>query len=45
MRLGFASGPFNIAAAYGDDQLANGDFKTWNIGGQWDFGMAKLMGQ
>jgi predicted porin len=24
---------------------ATGNYTTWNIGGQWDFGMAKLMGQ
>ena len=51
-RLGFASGPFNIAAAYGqtDGTSPPGflggavpDVKDWNIGGQWDFGVAKLM--
>lgn len=44
-RLGFASGPFNIAAAYGELTLATGDYKMTNVGGQWDFGMFKLMGQ
>jgi predicted porin len=52
-RLGFASGPFNVAAAYGrtDGSPALGftspaapDVRNWNIGGQWDFGMAKLLG-
>lgn len=48
-RIGFASGPFNIAAAYGrtdgSDPLvaATPDVRDWNIAGQWDFGMAKLM--
>jgi predicted porin len=49
VRLGFASGPFNIAAAYGQTTFAasalGGDYTAMNIGGQWDFGMFKLMGQ
>jgi predicted porin len=49
VRVGFASGPFNIAAAYSTTEVTlggvNGDIKTWNIGGQWDFGMAKIMAQ
>ena len=60
LRLGFASGPFNVAAAYGRTDatsvLANlnatfgtafvgdVDYINQNIAGQWDFGMAKLMG-
>ena len=44
-RLGWASGPFNIAAAYGELTLATGDYKALNVGGQWDFGIFKLMGQ
>jgi predicted porin len=44
-RLGFAAGPFNIAGSYGELTLANGDYKMMNIGGQWDFGIFKLMGQ
>lgn len=43
VRLGFASGPFNVAAAYGKTEFAAGDITTANIGGQWDFGMAKLL--
>ena len=47
-RVGFASGPFNVAAAYGRTEgaetFASPDVRDWNIGGQWDFGMAKLMG-
>ena len=49
-RIGFASGPFNVAAAYGRTDGANPttdvspDVSDWNIGGQWDFGMAKLLG-
>jgi predicted porin len=52
-RFGYAAGPFNVAIAYGQTEInptigtvaAAGDIKTWNIGGQWDFGVAKLMGQ
>jgi predicted porin len=49
-RIGFASGPFNVAAAYGQTDgsspvvAATPDVDNWNIAGQWDFGMAKLMG-
>jgi predicted porin len=53
-RLGYAAGPFNVALGYGRTRIsgtatslagATGDIRTWNIGGQWDFGVAKLMGQ
>jgi predicted porin len=45
-RLGFASGPFNVAAAtgYTRNSLVGGIHQS-NIGGQWDFGVAKLLGQ
>jgi predicted porin len=43
-RLGFASGPFNVALALSRTEYAAGDVKQNNIGGQWDFGMAKLQG-
>jgi predicted porin len=44
VRVGFASGPFNVAGAWARTNFAAGDFKTWNVGGSWDFGMFKLMG-
>jgi predicted porin len=50
-RVGFAQGPFNVAAAYGKKTGASPataaapDVSTLNLGGQWDFGMAKLMGE
>jgi predicted porin len=51
-RVGFAQGPFNVAAAYGQTKGGAVTATTfspkvtdWNIGGQWDFGMAKLLGQ
>jgi len=49
LRVGFANGPFNVAAAFSSTKYlqsaTTGDVKTVNIGGQWDFGMAKLMGE
>jgi predicted porin len=45
IRVGFASGPFNVAFATSKTEYAAGDVKQTNLGGQWDFGMAKLMGQ
>ena len=44
VRLGFASGPFNVAIALSRTEYATGDVRQNNIGGQWDFGVAKLMG-
>jgi predicted porin len=50
-RIGYGSGPFNVAIAYSRTEGANTlsltapDVRDWNIGGQWDFGMAKLMAQ
>jgi predicted porin len=55
-RIGFASGPFNVAAAFGKQYAASttffpgvltgtGDYKTMNIAGSYDLGVAKLMAQ
>lgn len=44
-RLGFAAGPFDVAAAYSDERLnANNRYKTASIGGSFDFSVAKIMG-
>ena len=46
-RIGFAAGPFDIAAAYAQQtvvNLASAKQKTWNIGGSYDFGVVKLLG-
>jgi predicted porin len=43
-RVGYAAGPFNVAVAFSKTNMRVGDFETWNAGGQWDFGIAKLMG-
>ncbi|MDB5874795.1 MAG: gram-negative porin family protein [Ramlibacter sp.] len=46
LRVGFASGPFNVAVGYGRTKLAaQDDYRTLNVGGQWSFGMLKLVGQ
>ncbi len=44
-RVGFAAGPFDIAAAYAQQRFASGaaDQKTANVGGSYDLGVAKLM--
>ncbi len=46
-RIGYASGPFSVAAAYGEtDVTVSGDVtaSVWNIGGSWSFGFVKLFG-
>lgn len=44
-RLGYSAGPFNVAAAYGQTQVTpSEDGTSWNVGGSWDFGFAKLSG-
>jgi predicted porin len=51
-RVGFAAGPFDVAASYGQQRfgVANsgnlpGDTQdTWNVAGSFDFGFLKLMG-
>ena len=44
-RVGYAAGPFNVALALSRTDNLGADIQQNNIGGQWDFGMAKLMGQ
>ena len=50
-RLGWAAGPFDVNGSYGETELNQfnnnpfGDkFKIWNVGGSWDFGVAKIYG-
>jgi predicted porin len=47
-RIGFAAGPFDIAAAAAQQRLdliaGAPEQKTYNIGGSWNFGFAKLLG-
>jgi predicted porin len=44
LRVGYASGPFNVAGSWNRTHFATGNFTEANIGGSWDFGMAKVMG-
>ncbi len=43
LRVGFANGPFNIAVATSRTEYAAGDVRQSNLGGEWNFGVAKLM--
>jgi predicted porin len=45
IRIGYASGPFNVALAFSRTEYAAGDLRQNNIGASWDFGVAKLLGQ
>ena len=42
LRLGWANGPFNVALAVSKTKYAAGDVKQNNIGGEWNFSVAKL---
>jgi len=46
-RIGYAAGPIDVAAAYGQTTIdpSGAKYKLANIGGAYDFGMAKLMAQ
>lgn len=48
LRLGYGTGPFNVAFAWGRTEYdatsaLGGDYRAWNIGGSWDLGMAKIL--
>ena len=43
MRVGYATGPFNVALASAAPTTPLATIKPTNLGGQWDFGVAKLM--
>jgi predicted porin len=44
-RLGYAAGPFDIAAAYGITEFSSSvDLTNWNIAGSFDAGFAKFFG-
>ena len=44
MRIVYAAGPLNIALGVSRTNASTGDIDQNNIGAQWDFGVAKLMG-
>lgn len=43
LRAGYANGPINVALAFSDTKYLAGDIKSFNLGGQYDLGMAKIM--
>ncbi|QNP47863.1 porin [Diaphorobacter aerolatus] len=49
LRLGYANGPLNVAAAYGvtrgGTDARGVDYKAWNLGASYNFGMVKPMAQ
>ncbi len=43
-RVGYANGPINVALAASQTKyLVSGNIKSWNLGGQYDLGVAKIM--
>jgi predicted porin len=42
-RAGWANGPVNVALAVSQTKFLNADLKSWNLGGQYDFGFGKLL--
>ncbi len=43
LRVGFASGPFDVSLAVSKTTYAAGDVKQSNLGGSWNFGIGTLM--
>ena len=51
-RVGWASGPFDVAFGYAQNEIppnasvaTQEDFKFWSLGGSWNFGIGKVTGQ
>jgi len=44
LRVGYANGPVDVALATSSTKFAAGNITTTNLGGQYDFGVAKLIG-
>jgi predicted porin len=51
-RVGYATGPLDVALAYGQSTIASNYFAgsttnldVWNVGASYDFGVAKLFGE
>jgi len=43
-RVGYANGPINVALAASQTKyLVAGNIKSWNLGGQYDLGVAKIL--
>lgn len=45
VRVGYAAGPVNVAAAVARTRYAAGDVRQYNMGAQWDFGAAKVVAE
>ncbi|HVL44359.1 MAG TPA: porin [Acidovorax sp.] len=45
LRAGYANGPINAAIAFSETKFLTGNIKAFNLGGQYDLGMAKIMAQ
>ena len=43
LRAGYANGPINAAIAFSETKFLTGNIKSWNLGGQYDLGVAKVM--
>lgn len=44
LRVGYVAGPFEVAAAAGRTRYVLGDIRTTNVGGSYNFGVIKIMG-
>jgi predicted porin len=44
-RVGYANGPINVALAASQTKYLTGNIKAWNLGGQYDLGVAKILAQ
>lgn len=42
-RFGYGSGPFDVSASAGSQDVAGGRFKVANVGTSYDFGVVKMM--
>lgn len=43
LRAGYANGPINAAIAFSETKFLTGNIQSWNLGGQYDLGVAKIM--
>ncbi|MCZ8222171.1 MAG: porin [Acidovorax sp.] len=43
LRAGYANGPINVALAFSETKFVTGNIQAWNLGGQYDLGVAKIM--
>lgn len=43
LRAGYANGPINVALAFSETKFVSGNIQAWNLGGQYDLGVAKIM--